>query len=112
MSPVIVLGPGGQLRAALGASGGPRIVSAVLQTLLRVLVLGQDPLAAVAGARLHHQLIPNAVYAEDWATTGAEFRYDARALQVRCLRGAGVREGSALRLGGRADQGSAAAAAA
>lgn len=35
MSPVIVRGPAGELRAVVGASGGPRIISSVLQVLLR-----------------------------------------------------------------------------
>lgn len=35
MSPTLVLDPQGRLVAALGASGGPRIITAVLQTLIR-----------------------------------------------------------------------------
>ena len=35
MSPMIVTTTDGRLRAALGASGGPRIISSVIQTLFR-----------------------------------------------------------------------------
>ena len=35
MSPTLVQDPQGRLVAALGASGGPRIITAVLQTLIR-----------------------------------------------------------------------------
>lgn len=35
MSPMIVTAADGRLRAALGASGGPRIISSVIQTLFR-----------------------------------------------------------------------------
>lgn len=35
---------GGQLRLVVGASGGPRIISATLQTIVRTLLLGWSPL--------------------------------------------------------------------
>lgn len=74
MSPMIVQ-QDGRLRAVLGASGGPRIISAVLQTLLRLFAYGEDVFAAVAGPRLHHQLVPDVLFAEDWKAGGLEFRY-------------------------------------
>ena len=63
MSPTVVL-QDGKLRAVLGASGGPRIITATAQALLRVLALGQDAGAAVAAPRLHHQLLPEVAWAE------------------------------------------------
>lgn len=63
MSPTVVL-QNGKLRAVLGASGGPRIITATAQALLRVLALGADAGAAVAAARLHHQLLPDVAWAE------------------------------------------------
>lgn len=86
MSPV-VLQRGGQLEMVLGASGGPRIISAVLQTLLRVLAYGETPFSAVAGARLHHQLVPELLYAEDWAAGEATFRYGNSTLDTLTARG-------------------------
>ncbi len=86
MTPTLVVSRG-ELRAALGASGGPRIVTALLQTLARVVAYGEDAAAAVTGARLHHQLAPAALFAEDWAAGGAAFRYDAGTLAA--LRGLG-----------------------
>ena len=41
--------------------------------LCRMVGLGQDPLPAVSPARLHHQLLPNAVAAEAWSTKAANF---------------------------------------
>ena len=35
MSPIIITSTDGRLRAALGASGGPRIISSMIQTLFR-----------------------------------------------------------------------------
>ena len=50
MAPLVVE-QGGALRAVLGASGGPRIVSTVLQAVLRALVEGEDAFAGGAGGR-------------------------------------------------------------
>jgi len=66
MSPTIVLGPDGRVAAVAGASGGPRIISATLESLL--LGLGSDKPDPAAWAldqpRLHHQWLPNAVLVE------------------------------------------------
>lgn len=48
---------------ALGASGGSRIFSAVIGTLLKLL-WGYDISHAIEDARVHHQLLPNEVYVE------------------------------------------------
>lgn len=74
MSPTIVLQPGFAadgtpatvVRAVVGASGGPRIISTVLQVLVRALLRGDDAAAAVGLPRLHHQYVPNIVHAEDY----------------------------------------------
>ena len=55
MSPIIVLS-GGKLRAVVGASGGPLIVSSVFQTLLRIMAECGSPFEAVSEPRYHHQV--------------------------------------------------------
>jgi len=47
---------------ALGASGGPRIITAVVQVLSNVLDRGQPLPDAVTALRLHHQWQPDEVY--------------------------------------------------
>ncbi len=47
---------------ALGASGGPRIITAVTQVLSNVLDRGQSLADAIAAVRLHHQWQPDEVY--------------------------------------------------
>jgi gamma-glutamyltranspeptidase len=47
----------GKLVLIIGASGGPKIITSVLQVLLRFLWAGQDLLGAVLYPRLHDQLI-------------------------------------------------------
>lgn len=61
MSPTIVMGEDGSVVAVAGASGGPRIITGTLQTLLNVLVHGMDAAEAVASPRLHHQWSPDVV---------------------------------------------------
>ena len=73
MSPTLVLYPdalqGGalRLRAVLGASGGPRIITATAQVLMQVLGYGANVSDAVRKPRIHHQLLPNFLMAEDTA---------------------------------------------
>ena len=47
-----------------------------------MLAYGQDPFVAVAGPRLHHQLVPDALFAESWAAGGIEFVYSDATLAV------------------------------
>jgi gamma-glutamyltranspeptidase/glutathione hydrolase len=63
MSPTIVLRDGKVVMIA-GASGGPRIISATLQTMLNVLAGGMEVNEAVGAPRLHHQWLPDEVRAE------------------------------------------------
>ncbi|XP_077489279.1 scoloptoxin SSD20-like [Amblyomma americanum] len=49
---------------ALSASGGGRIISGIAQVVMRVLWMGQTVKQAVDWGRLHHQLIPETLYAE------------------------------------------------
>ena len=60
MSPTVVLNPKTQkVVMALGASGGPFIISGVLQTLYRVLGHGDDMDRAIQAPRVHHQFRPH-----------------------------------------------------
>ena len=57
--------------------------------ICRLLACGQDPLQAVAGPRVHHQLLPDTVDAEHWnvsSTGGPSFMVPDAEVQVRlCL---------------------------
>jgi len=64
MSPT-VLAKDGRAVLAVGASGGPRIITATLQTLLNIVELGMRPDEAVAAPRIHHQWSPDRLYMED-----------------------------------------------
>ncbi len=63
MSPTIVM-EGEDVYLALGASGGPRIITGTIQTLLRILDGGMSPEDAIAVPRIHHQWLPTTVWHE------------------------------------------------
>lgn len=63
MTPTIVE-KDGRLVIALGAPGGPRIISGVLQVLLHVIDFGMDIQQAVDQPRIHHQWMPDRLYHE------------------------------------------------
>ena len=58
MTPTIVV-KDGKAVFALGASGGPRIITATTQLLLNLIHRQQTPIAAVQAPRLHHQWLPD-----------------------------------------------------
>lgn len=60
MSPTIVL-KDGDVRLVVGASGGPRIITSTLQTLLHVILADMPVADAVAAPRVHHQWLPDVV---------------------------------------------------
>ncbi len=66
MAPTIVL-KDGAVAMVLGSPGGPRIITAVVQTILNVIDYGMDAQEAVDAPRLHHQWLPDVLYAEPFA---------------------------------------------
>ena len=65
MSPTLVE-KDGRIVMTLGAAGGPRIISSVIQTIYRVLVTGLDLDRAVQFPRVHHQFLPNKLYLDEF----------------------------------------------
>lgn len=65
MSPTLVE-KDGKIVMALGAAGGPRIISSVIQTIYRVLASGLDIDRAVQFPRVHHQYLPNKLYMDEF----------------------------------------------
>lgn len=59
MSPTLVTDQSGQPIFTCGAAGGPRIITAVLQALVRTIDLQLPPDQALASPRVHHQWSPN-----------------------------------------------------
>ncbi|MDZ7772006.1 MAG: gamma-glutamyltransferase [Balneolaceae bacterium] len=65
MSPTVVT-RGGQVRAVLGAAGGPRIITATLQSFLNMAVFGMNAQEAISAPRFHHQWLPDNLYYEEY----------------------------------------------
>lgn len=65
MSPTLVLHPDGRPMLTCGAAGGPRIITATLQNVSRVVDLGQDIAQALASPRVHHQWRPAEAVVEE-----------------------------------------------
>lgn len=65
MSPTMVFDEKGELKWVLGAPGGPRIITATLQTLINVIDFKMPLSEAVQADRVHHQWLPDEVYYEE-----------------------------------------------
>lgn len=63
MTPTIVL-KGGKPFMAVGASGGPRIITGTLHTILNVIDFGMNVNEAVSAPRFHHQWVPETLFIE------------------------------------------------
>jgi len=64
MTPTIVLKKDGSVWFALGARGGPRIISAVLQSVVNVIDHDMDIQEAIDAPRIHHQWFPDEILYE------------------------------------------------
>jgi gamma-glutamyltranspeptidase/glutathione hydrolase len=71
MAPTVLTSADGGTRVVIGASGGPVIISAVLQVLLDLVDFGMDPEAAVSAPRIHHAWKPNVLKLEAGVGTAA-----------------------------------------
>jgi gamma-glutamyltranspeptidase/glutathione hydrolase len=66
MAPTIVL-KDGEVEMVLGSPGGPRIITATLETILNMIDYGMNAQEAVDAPRLHHQWMPDVLFAEPFA---------------------------------------------
>lgn len=66
MTPTIVLRKDGSLWFALGARGGPRIISAVMQSVINVIDHDMDIQQAIDAPRIHHQWFPDQILFEPY----------------------------------------------
>jgi len=65
MSPTLVYDPKGDLRLVVGSPGGPRIISATLQTIINVIDFHMPLADAVHATRIHHQWQPDVLRYEE-----------------------------------------------
>jgi gamma-glutamyltranspeptidase/glutathione hydrolase len=67
MSPTIVLRKDGSFWFALGARGGPRIITAVLQSIINVIDHDMNIQQAIDAPRIHHQWYPDEIVMEPYS---------------------------------------------
>jgi gamma-glutamyltranspeptidase/glutathione hydrolase len=78
MSPTLVL-KNGRVAMVVGSPGGSRIITITLEVLLNLIDYGMEPQEAVNATRLHHQWLPDAIFAEAYALSADT----VQALQAR-----------------------------
>ncbi len=66
MTPTMVLRKDGSVWFAVGARGGPRIISAVMQTVINVIDHDMDIQEAIDSPRIHHQWFPDEILYEPY----------------------------------------------
>merc|ERR1719400_2022917 len=82
MSTTVVIDDEGRVIAVAGASGGTKIITAVAQTLFRILYLGDDVKQAVDARRLHHQLFPMNLNYEEPGEASSTSLFPASPMQL------------------------------
>jgi len=71
MSPTILVSPEGE-RIAIGASGGPFIITSTLQAIINIIDFGMDPSQAVSVPRIHHQWAPEKLFLDEGISADTE----------------------------------------
>lgn len=92
MSPTIVMRDG-QPVMTCGAAGGPKIITSVLQILVRVLDLGESIGDAVAAPRTHHQWSPDVLVCEKKVSHGVADALQAKGHRLERISTAAVAQG-------------------
>lgn len=85
MTPTIVT-KDGKVRMVLGAAGGPRIITATLQSFLNLAVFGMNAQEAIAANRVHHQWFPDILFYENYGLSPDTIRLlEAKGHQLRTM---------------------------
>jgi len=99
MSPTIVLKDGKPM-LALGAAGGPKIISQVVLELVAMLDLGLSPEEALARPRIHHQWFPDELLVEETLAPNLQADLERRGHKLRKSAASGVSQIVARSTGG------------
>jgi gamma-glutamyltranspeptidase/glutathione hydrolase len=107
MTPTIILRKDGSLWFAVGARGGPRIITAVLQTVINMIDHGMNFQEAIDAPRIHHQWFPDEILSEPFgmspdtrlALENLGHRFAEKPLFVASATGIAIEEKTGVRLG-------------
>jgi gamma-glutamyltranspeptidase / glutathione hydrolase len=89
MSPTLVF-KDGQPVIALGAAGGPKIISQVVLELVDLIDLGRTPAEALAEPRIHHQWFPDTLMIEKTLPRNLQADLTRRGHTLKVLKSMGV----------------------
>jgi gamma-glutamyltranspeptidase / glutathione hydrolase len=96
MSPTLVLDPQGNPWLTCGAAGGPRIINATLQVLIRAIDLQQPITDAIAAPRIHHQWRPDTLALEVGLPHQPDTAFSEQTLEQLRARGHTLRNSTGL----------------
>jgi gamma-glutamyltranspeptidase/glutathione hydrolase len=82
MTPTIAVRDG-KAQFVVGASGGPRIITATVQVLFQMVRLGRSPAQAVDAPRIHHQWSPDVLEFEKSGLPAAELEQFGHKIRIR-----------------------------
>ncbi len=107
MTPTIVLRKDGSLWFAVGARGGPRIITAVLQTVINMIDHNMNLQQAIDAPRIHHQWFPDEILSEPFgmspdtrlALENLGHQFAEKPLFVASATGIAIEENTGVRLG-------------
>ena len=107
MTPAIVLHKDGSVWFACGARGGPRIISASLQTIINMIDYDMNIQEAIDAPRIHHQWQPDILYFEKFGMSAdtrqiledAGYKFADSPSYVASATGIAVEDKTGVRLG-------------
>ncbi|MCA1637841.1 MAG: gamma-glutamyltransferase, partial [Acidobacteria bacterium] len=107
MTPTIVLRKDGSLWFALGARGGPRIISAVLQSTINMIDHDMNIQQAIDAPRVHHQWLPDEILFEPYGMSADTrkilenlgHKFSERPTNIAQATGIAIEEKTGVRLG-------------
>jgi gamma-glutamyltranspeptidase len=74
-----------EVELVIGAAGGSRIVTAVLQAIVRTYIYGESMLRTIARPRLHHQLLPETAFLELGTPSDVVYELESRGHNVTLM---------------------------
>ncbi|MBL8819052.1 MAG: gamma-glutamyltransferase [Planctomyces sp.] len=99
MTPTILVRDG-KAELACGGSGGPRIITATIQTVLNHEVFGMSPAESVSAPRIHHQWFPDELLSERKIETDVDEKLRSRGHVVEKSGGLAAVQAVAPNVGG------------
>jgi len=100
MSPTIVLDGKGEPVLTVGAAGGPKIITQVVQTIVRRLDFRQTLTDAVSAPRVHHQWRPDRVLTEELVSEAVQAHLKNLGHKIELIERSGVTQAIAVEADG------------